>query len=587
MVNDKILEFYKEFQDEVLTYVKENSPISTNTAFKTLFLSYLTEAGETLVSDCMLVDFKKDSENMKLDGYAFSEYFRSLTLLVSKYQAKPNPEKIKKTEIDKLLKKVWKFYKTCGTNDFEALEESSDGYQAYKFIKGHKADIETVNIILLTNDETIRHIPNDVHYGKITVRFDVWDIERLYQSVLGGTAVERQLVVKLKKKYGESLPLIKVKGDNEIYDCYIGVISGELLARIYETEGQDLIQKNVRSFLQAIGKVNKGIKVSLANEPQMFMAYNNGISTIAESIDFDECRSSGDIVNITEITGWQIVNGGQTTASIYNAYKAKLPLEQVNVQIKLSVIKQKDRAEEIIHNISKYANSQNKINMSDFNANDAYHVKMERLSRATPIPVAKGKSTDYWFYERARGQYLVELNRQPTAAAKKEFKSRCPKNRCISKTVAAKCVMTYRGYPDIVSKGLETSFIYFSDMVSKGEVPEPSEQSYIEMIAKVILFNSCDEIIKNLKFGGFKAQQDYYTVALFGKYYSDLFDPLEIWNRQSINAETAKTIEELAYFVWNHFQNPTVPGVNIGQWCKKEECWELLQARYENEYKQG
>lgn len=587
MVNDKILEFYREFQDEVLTYVKENGPISTNTAFKTLFLSYLTEAGETLVSDCMLVDFKKDSENMKLDGYAFSEYFRSLTLLVSKYQAKPNPEKIKKTEIDKLLKKVLKFYKTCGTNDFEALEESSDGYQAYKFIKGHKADIETVNIILLTNDETIRHIPNDVHYGKITIRFDVWDIERLYQSVLGGTAVERQLVVKLKKKYGESLPLIKVKGDNEIYDCYIGVISGELLARIYETEGQDLIQKNVRSFLQAIGKVNKGIKVSLANEPQMFMAYNNGISTIAESITVDEGRSSGDIVNITEITGWQIVNGGQTTASIYNAYKAKLPLEQVNVQIKLSVIKQKDRAEEIIHNISKYANSQNKINMSDFNANDAYHVKMERLSRATPIPVAKGKSTDYWFYERARGQYLVELNRQPTAAAKKEFKSRCPKNRCISKTVAAKCVMTYRGYPDIVSKGLETSFIYFSDMVSKGEVPEPSEQSYIEMIAKVILFNSCDEIIKNLKFGGFKAQQDYYTVALFGKYYSDLFDPLEIWNRQSINAETAKTIEELAYFVWNHFQNPTVPGVNIGQWCKKEECWELLQARYENEYKQG
>ena len=540
MVNDKILEFYKEFQDEVLTYVKENSPISTNTAFKTLFLSYLTEAGETLVSDCMLVDFKKDSENMKLDGYAFSEYFRSLTLLVSKYQAKPIPEKIKKTEIYKLLKKVLKFYKTCGTNDFEALEESSDGYQAYKFIKGHKADIETVNIILLTNDETIRYIPDDVHYGKITVRFDVWDIERLYQSVLGGTAVERQLVIKLKKKYGGSLPLIKVKGDNEIYDCYIGVISGELLARIYETEGQDLIQKNVRSFLQAIGKVNKGIKVSLANEPQMFMAYNNGISTIAESIAVDEGRSNGDIVNITEITGWQIVNGGQTTASIYNAYKAKLPLEQVNVQIKLSVIKQKDRAEEIIHNISKYANSQNKINMSDFNANDAYHVKMERLSRATPIPVAKGKSTDYWFYERARGQYLVELNRQPTAAAKKEFKSRCPKNRCISKTVAAKCVMTYRGYPDIVSKGLETSFIYFSDMVSKGEVPEPSEQSYIEMIAKVILFNSCDEIIKNLKFGGFKAQQDYYTVALFGKYYSDLFDPLEIWNRQSINAETAK-----------------------------------------------
>ena len=423
MLNEKIVEFYEELQDEVSTYIKENSPVSTNTAFKSLFISYLTEAGETFVSDCTLVDFKKDGENMKLDGYAFNEYFRSLTLIVSKYQGKSKPEKVKKTEIDKLLKKVLKFYKTCGTDSFEALEESSDGYQAYEFIKKHKQDIETVKIILLTNDETVQYIPEDTRNGKVSISYDVWDIERLYQSVLGGQAVERQLVVKLKKKYSTSLPLIKVKGENDIYDCYIGVISGNLLARIYESEGQELIQKNVRSFLQATGKVNKGIKVSLANEPQMFMAYNNGISTVADSIVVENDLNDGDVVNITEITGWQIVNGGQTTASIYNAYKSKLPLDQVNVQIKLSVIKQKDQAEDIIHNISKYANSQNKINMSDFNANDTYHVKMERLSRSTPIPVIKGKSTDYWFYERARGQYLVELNRQPTTAAKREFKN--------------------------------------------------------------------------------------------------------------------------------------------------------------------
>lgn len=581
MLNEKIVEFYEELQDEVSTYIKENSPVSTNTAFKSLFISYLTEAGETFVSDCTLVDFKKDGENMKLDGYAFNEYFRSLTLIVSKYQGKSKPEKVKKTEIDKLLKKVLKFYKTCDTDSFEALEESSDGYQAYEFIKKHKQDIETVKIILLTNDETVQYIPEDTRNGKVSISYDVWDIERLYQSVLGGQAVERQLVVKLKKKYSTSLPLIKVKGENDIYDCYIGVISGNLLARIYESEGQELIQKNVRSFLQATGKVNKGIKVSLANEPQMFMAYNNGISTVADSIVVENDLNDGDVVNITEITGWQIVNGGQTTASIYNAYKSKLPLDQVNVQIKLSVIKQKDQAEDIIHNISKYANSQNKINMSDFNANDTYHVKMERLSRSTPIPVIKGKSTDYWFYERARGQYLVELNRQPTTAAKREFKNRCPKKRCISKTVAAKCVMAYQGYPYIVSKGLETNFVFFSDKVSNGEFSEPSEQSYIEMISRVILFNSCDEVIKNLKFGGFKAQQDYYTVALIGKYHSDLINPQEIWNNQTINAETKILIEKLALFVWNHFQNPTVSGVNIGQWCKKEECWDLLQKRYE------
>lgn len=574
-------EFYGELREEILEYVKSNSPISAVSAFKRLFLSYLTEAGETLVSDCTLVDFKKESENLRLDGYAYSEYFHSLTLLVCKYQSKPMPEKLHKTEIERLMKRAVKFYKTCQTDLFDNLEESSDGYQAYEFVRVHKPDIETVNIILITNDEAVQYVPEDISHGKVSIKFDVWDIERLYQSIFSGKAIEKQLVVRLKKRYGAALPLIRVKGDNDTYDCYIGVISGDLLARIYKDEGQDLIQKNVRSFLQATGKVNKGIKTTLANEPQMFMAYNNGISTVADSIVIDENASTDNVVVITEIAGWQIVNGGQTTASIYNAYQSKLLLDQVNVQIKLTVIKAVDQAEDIIHNISKYANSQNKINMSDFNANDAYHVKMERLSRSIYIPVHKGKSLDQWFYERARGQYLVELSRQPSKAAKEQFKMRCPKSRCISKTVAAKCVMAWMGYPHIVSKGLETNFVFFSEKVSNGEMPEPTEQNYIEMISRVILFNCCDEIIKNLKFGGFKAQQNYYVVALIGKYYSHLIDPAEIWQMQSINLPTAQVINELAYFVWDHFMNPTVPGVNIGQWCKKEDCWELLQKRFE------
>lgn len=586
MLNDKILTFYDELREEVQTYAKENSGTPVNTAFKTVFLSYLTELGETLVSDCSIVDFKRDADNIRLDGYAYSEYFQSLTLLVSKYEPKPKPEKIGKTEMDKLFKRALKFYKSCGTDYFENIEESSDGYQAYEFIKNHQADIETVNVILLTNDETVVYVPEDTSYGKISIKYDVWDIERLYQSAFSGTAIEHKVVIRLKSKYKECLPLIKVQGDNDIYDCYIGVISGDLLARIYKDEGQDLIQKNVRSFLQATGKVNKGIKTSLAAEPHMFMAYNNGISTIADSIVIDADSSNDRVITVSEITGWQIVNGGQTTASIYNAFQSKLPLDQVFVQMKLTVIKASDQAEDIIHNISKYANSQNKINMSDFNANDAYHVKMERLSRSTYIPVVKGKGTEQWFYERARGQYLVELSRQPSVATKKQFKERCPKSRCISKTVAAKCVMAWLGFPHVVSKGLETNFVFFSDMITNSAFPEPTEQAYKEMISRVILFNRCDNIIKNLKFGGFKAQQNYYTVALLGKYYSDMISAEKIWNSQDIDAATAKIIEEMAYFVWNHFQNPTVPGVNIGQWCKKEECWELLQVRYDKEYKQ-
>lgn len=581
MLSSKILEFYTDLREEVMEGVKNRDYESTNAAFKNVFLSYLLETGETVLSDCQFVDFKKDADKIRLDGYSFSDYFNSLTLLVSLFEPKPMPGTIRKTEIEKQLKKALKFYKCCSTDYFQEIEESGEGYQAYEFIDSHKKEIESVTIVLITNNEAIPFVPEDNKAGRIPVKYDVWDIERLYNAVFTGENVYHPTTIKLKSKYKAPLTMIRVPAKNETYDCFVGIISGQTLASVYKDEGQDLIQKNVRSFLQATGKVNKGIKNSLAKNPEMFMAYNNGISTIADSIMIDEALSSESVVTINDITGWQIVNGGQTTASIYNAMQSKLPLDDVFVQIKLTVLKQHGNDEEIIHNISQYANSQNKINMSDFNANDPYHVNMERISRTTYIPVERGKGTEQWFYERARGQYLVEVNRQPTPSAKRQFQAKCPKSRCISKTVAAKCVMAWKGYPDIVSKGLETNFVFFSEKIQSGEIPPPSTASYIEMISTVILFNTCDKIINNLKYGGFKAQQDYYTVALLGKYYSDLVDPQRIWERQALTEELIAIIPSIADLVWDHFQKPTVPGVNIGQWCKKEDCWELLQERFE------
>lgn len=580
-MDSKLQDFYTELNEEIKQYRVTHDLITANTAFKEVFLSYLTERTPSL-ADMTLIEYKKDADNMRLDGYVYNSYFHSLTLLVCKYESKPEPEMLWKKDIDKYIKKAVKFLKTCDTDFFESLEPTSDGFQAYEAIHAVSKEIESISVIFITNDLAKNYVPEDNKYKGTTIKFDVYDIERLYQIVFSGDAEYKPLVIRLKNKYHTELMMIKVDEENEVYDCYIGVIPGKLLALIYRDEGQDLIQKNVRSYLQATGKVNKGIKASLASEPEMFMAYNNGISTIADAIETDPSKSSGQIVCIREITGWQIVNGGQTTASIYNAFQNKLDLEHVNVQIKLSVIKDTDKAGEIAANISKYANSQNKINMSDFNANDDYHIKMERLSRRTFIPVSKGKETEQWFYERARGQYMVELNRQPTAKAKKEFKERIPKSRCISKTVAAKCIMAYMGYPYYVSKGLESNFVIFSDKIKKGEIPQPSLQSYVDMIAKVILFQQCDRIVAGLNFGGYKAQINYYVMALLGKYYSEKFDPNYIWQNQMISPEIRGLIEELALKVWNHFQNPKVRGINITQWCKKEECWELLQERFEN-----
>lgn len=582
-MDDKLLEFYNEINEEVQLYMKENDRTTINMAFKNVFLSYLVEKGVVEVEDMNILEYKKDSENMKFDGYAYSDYFHSLTILVSKFNSKSEPEKLGKKDIDKYIKKAVKFFKACNTDIFEELEPTSEGYQAYKGIKEIQKDIETIKVVFITNDLAKNYIPEDMKYKNLSITFDVYDIERLQRLIFSADKEYKPIEIKLKSKYKHSLKMIKVPSENSVYDCYVGIIPGLLLAKIYKDEGQELIQKNVRSFLQATGKVNKGIKISLANEPEMFMAYNNGISTIADAVEVDEKYSNNEVVCIDRITGWQIVNGGQTTASIYNALQQKFDLNQVNVQVKLSVIKERDKSVDIASNISKYANSQNKINMSDFNANDEYHIKMEQISRRTFIPVYKGKETEQWFYERARGQYVSELSRQITQTAKKEFKERIPKNRCISKTVAAKCIMSYMGYPHIVSKGLESSFIEFSAMIKNGKIPEPSQCTYIEMIAKVILFQGCDKIVAGLNFGGYKAQINYYTVALLGKYYEELFDVDFIWKNQTLTTELIKTIEDLAMKVFRHFQTPEIKGINISQWCKKEECWKLLQSRFEED----
>jgi hypothetical protein len=579
-MSDKLQEFNQEIIEEVMEY-RNNNVVTTSVAFKTIFLSYLNEIGETSIADCQIIDFKKTADKVKVDGYVFSQYFNTLTLLISDFSQNPTVDKMGKTDIDKVIKQGLRFYKNCFTNYFDDIEESSDGFQAYEYIEACKDEIETIEIVLITNKRAVLYVPEDTKIGKANIKYDVWDIERLYQHIFMNISAD-SIDIKLNKKYNTVLPLIKVETANDVYDCYIGYISGELLAKIYNDEGQKLIEKNVRSFLQATGKINRGIRDSLLHAPEMFMAYNNGISTIADEIEIDENVSNDYSVVIKSITGWQIVNGGQTTASIYNVYKNKTDLSKVSVQMKLTVIKSQDKTNEVIANISRYANSQNPIKMSDFNANDDYHINMERYSRIVYIPVEKGKSLDRWFYERARGQYFVEVNRQLTPALKRNFKEHNPKKRCISKAVAAKCMMCWMGYPSIVSKGLETNFVYFTQLMSEGEIPEATEENFKRMIAQVILFNKCDSIIANHRFGGFKAQQVYYTMALLGKYHLNMIDFLYIWNHQDITANLGLVIEDVIYKVWNHFQKPTIEGVNIGQWCKKDECWDLIQKRFEN-----
>lgn len=580
MVTDQMRQFNEELIEEVREY-RENEKCSTEDAFTSVFSSYVIDAGETFLNNCNVLSYRKEYEKAKINAYVYDEYFQTLTLAISVFENRIDISKMGKVDINKNVKQATKFYRMCKSGYFNEVEETDPGYIIAEYISDYEREIENIKVVLLTNKETVPEIPSSIKIDKILVKFDVWDLERICQSLYQNKSHE-DLVIRFQNKYNNPLKMIKVKQNTSVYDCYIGVISGKCLAEIYRDEGQKLIEKNVRSFLQATGKINQGIKRTLIEEPEMFMTYNNGISTTAKSIMIDEEKSDEDFVVIKDIVDWQIVNGGQTTASIYNALQTGVDITSVNVQIKLTVIREQSRTEEMVGFISKYANSQNKINMSDFSANDPYHIEMARLSEKIYVPSENGKSTLRWYYERARGQYMVDVNRQPTVAAKKKFKEVSPKSMCISKTVAAKCMMAWMRYPNIVSKGLETNFIEFSTMIKKGEVPAPSPDSYISMISKVILFKACDKLVAKQKFGGYKAQINYYVIALLAEFHSNEVDDMDIWKHQSISPELSIRLEELIIKVWNHFMNPEVVGINITQWCKKEECWKLLKKRYKN-----
>ena len=543
MVTDQMRQFNEELIEEVREY-REAQKCSTEDAFTSVFSSYVVDAGESFLNNCNILSYKKDYEKAKINGYVFDEYFQTLTLVVSVFENRVEISKMGKVDIVKTSKQATKFYRMCKSGYFEEVEETDPGYIISDYINDYDREIENIRVILLTNKETVPEIPESIKIDRVVVKFDVWDLERVCQSIYQKRNYE-DLVIRFQNKYNAPLKMIKVKQECDIYDCYIGVISGQCLAEIYRDEGQRLIEKNVRSFLQATGKINQGMKKTLCDEPEMFMTYNNGISTTAKSIVIDEEKSTEDIVVIKEITDWQIVNGGQTTASIHNAMQSGVDVSKVNVQIKLTVIRDESKTEEMVGFISKYANSQNKINMSDFSANDAYHVEMSRLSEKVYVPSENGKSTLRWYYERARGQYMVDVNRQPTPALKKKFKEISPKSMCISKTVAAKCLMAWMRYPNVVSKGLETNFIEFSEKIKNGEVPEPSIESYISMISKVILFKECDKLVAKQNFGGYKAQINYYTIALLSEFHSELVSDDEIWKNQTISPELAVLLEEL------------------------------------------
>ncbi len=570
MANDRsLIQFYQDFMEGVLIAADMETSGWTKDDFLTsLMLEYLEEAGE--VTDSIMCPFR--SYGLQLNAYAIDEDYSSLDLFVCIYSDNDSPKSVSQTDVDAVIKRAIQLYQKAMNDLYTSFEKDNDTYEFAITVNKQKDTIKTVRICALTNG-LVKPIPfRNITIGNAEISFAIWDIDRLYRCVSSGKMRET-IEIDFEEKYGVTVPCIE-NSISDKYSVYLAIISGELLASLYDEFRDRLLEKNVRSFLQVKGAVNKGIRDTLRDEPDMFLAYNNGISVTAESVEI--VRDENGKPSIRRIRDMQIVNGGQTTASIFNAHhdkKIAADLSKVFVQMKLSVITSPEDMDEIVPRISAFANTQNKVQVADFSANDPYHRRIEELSRTIWTPVQGGMKPVNWFYERARGQYADMLSRETTTLRRKQFKETHP---VFTKTDLAKYENTWDQLPYFVSEGAQKNFRRFTLRVNEHRSLLPDEKYYQNLIAKAILFRRTEKLVQQQQYGGYRANIVTYSLAYLSYKTAQRIDLERIWKEQSLSMELESAITAISAIVRDVIISPP-GGANVGEWCKKEKCWNIVK----------
>ena len=246
-----------------------------------------------------------------------------------------------------------------------------------------------------------------------------------------------------------------------------------------------------------------------------------------------------------------------------------------------------DRSTELVRNISRSSNSQNKVTDADFFSTHPFHIRMEQHSRRIFAPAESGAQYETkWFYERAKGQFL-QAQMRLTPAKKRQFLLQNPKSKVITKTDLAKVRNTWSEMPHIVSKGAQTNFMKFAELIDEAWTANDSqfnERYFTESVALVILFKHLEALIPRQEWyeQGYRANIVTYSLALLHQLIRKQFKNMEldlqsIWQRQSVPESVTKALEQIAEQVFYRITDPNRPTINVTQWCKREGCWNSVQ----------
>lgn len=577
-------EFFHDFRQELLAGAEANGRFQLDEFMET-FAAELVETGFT--EGFELCHFRAQ-RGMRVDGYWFNDE-GVLDLFIADFDSRNELVSLTRTDVDATFKRVANFFEASANKGLAAeLEVTSPECGLARQIEDRRGAIRQINLILLserTLSERIQALP-DTQVAGIPAVHHIWDISRLHRQRSSRNHKE-PLDLDFEKMFGKGIACLPAHLGTDAYQSYLLVMPAEVLATLYGSFGARLLEQNVRTFLQARGNVNQGIRATILNEPGMFFAYNNGVTATAQSV---ETATTDSGMAITRVVDLQIVNGGQTTASLFHTRKRdKADLSKIFVQLKLSVIDSL-QSEAVVPRISEYANTQNRVNAADFFSNHPFHVRMEGFSRRLWAPAQKGSPRETrWFYERARGQY-ADAQSKLTPAEQRRFKAEHPKPQMFTKTDLAKFENVWDDHPKWVNLGSQKNFARYAGRI--GSEWEKSSDVFNEFyfkraVARGLIFRTAERLVSAQPWynGGYRANIVVYTLAVLSEITrrrKESIDFIGVWSSQSVDPVLESAIAVVSGIVNDDITRPPQGISNVSEWCKKEACWTKLQERIDS-----
>lgn len=565
-MDDAVLRFAKEIVSDVNDGLSE-IPFSEE-VFTRLVLERLEDVGHLESTFPLYQQGRVRNAIYRIDGYSFDEERSRLELFTTIYREDLPPTRIPQPEVNRAFERAIRFVNACVEGLAAQLEPSnSDASDLARLIEAQARTLGSVRIILLTNG-VVDKTTGSTDWRDHKVEFDTYDIVRL-QRILGEGETRADIAVDLEALTGSAVPCLHVPSQAGEYDAYLSVLPGEALSRVYDRYGVRLLELNVRAFLGLQGRksVNAELRRTIADQPSMFLAYNNGI--VATVDDLEIVNDKAGRPSIRSLKGLQIVNGGQTTASLHRARrKESLNLGNVAVPVKIIKVGGADLGE-MVASISRAANRQNTVQLADFSAGDPFHQQVEEIANNTWLDDGKGR----WFYERARGSYLAaEQKAAYRKSDQQTFRTQTPKQRRISKLDVARYITAWDGLPYRVCLGGQKNFQHFMQRMKDSNPPPPDTTWFKRLVAKAIFYRAVEKKIRAMKFPAYGAQITAYVVSGLAQKTGGRVDFARLWSRQSVSPELERLVEAWAPQI-DTLLRQSAGQKNPSEWFKKEECW--------------